>query len=390
MTSVLYVGAGTPWLGGAGYLLRQDLFLRALAEVADLNLAMFDIDSKSSPPFQCQITPLAMPRRKSASKMKLFMDDLISSEPRMIRGYDLREPRRAVAALEPQKFDFVFAYRIDFGHFAGVLHHPRLILDIDDPEHMRWQRRLAVALGSRGDWRTRRDIEKLKRFEYAAAAGAKISIVCQEGDKHDFPTVPIVVPNCVEIIENPPRRPRDPRLLFVGDCSGGNNSPNGDAVLFFLREIWPSVRLAVPDAKFQIVGRVNDAIQKLAGGRGEVIISGFVNDLSSVYAQANVAIAPIRFGTGTRVKILEAFAHACPVVATGMGVEGIDAVDGRDFALGNAAGSFAARCIELIRDPPMAEKLGQAGYNLAAQRFDRRKQHQRIVQLLRELFAGIR
>jgi hypothetical protein len=62
-----------------------------------------------------------MPRRNHVSKVKLLVDDLLCSEPRMIRGYDLRESRRAVAALQPDKFDAVFAFRIDFAHFAGVL-----------------------------------------------------------------------------------------------------------------------------------------------------------------------------------------------------------------------------------------------------------------------------
>ena len=387
MTRVLYIGAGTPWAGGAGYLLRQNLFLEALAEVAELHLAMFDADGKSQAPFPCDFTPLPMPRRNYVSKVKLLVDDLLCSEPRMIRGYDLRESRRAVAALQPDKFDAVFAFRIDFAHFAGVLSQPRLILDIDDPEHIRARRRIEATTGKAGDWRTRRDIEKLKRFEHTAAAGAKISIVCQETDRQGWPTTPIVVPNCVEIVENPVRKPGRPRLLFVGNFAGGDGSPNGDAVLFFLRDIWPAVIKAVPEAEFQIVGRTSQSVQQLAAGKSNVILSGFVDDLADVYAQATAAVAPIRFGTGTRIKILEAFAHTCPVVSTPIGAEGIDAVDGTEIALADGANVFADRCIELLTNAELAQKLGRGGYDLAIRRYDRRVEHQRIVQMLRKFFA---
>ncbi len=389
MTRLLYIGAGTPWAGGAGYLLRQNLFLRALAEVADLHLAMFDVADESRPPFPCEFTPLAMPLRKTSSKMKLLIDDLLCSEPRMIRGYDLQNTRQTVAALQPEKFDAIFAFRIDFAHFAGVLNQQRLILDIDDPEHIRWQRRILATSGNKGDWRTQRDIEKLKRFEHTAAAGAKISIVCQAADQQGWPRMPIVVPNCVEIVDNPRRTPNKPRLLFVGNCAGGDISPNGDAVLFFLRENWPAVLKAVPEAEFQIVGKPSESIRQYAAGKSNVILSGFVDDLADVYANATAAIAPIRFGTGTRVKILEAFAHACPVVSTVIGAEGIDAADGSEIVLANSANSFVARCVELLRDAELAAKLGRSGYDLAARRYDRRVEHQRLVQMLRKFFAEL-
>src|SRR4051794_40855924 len=136
MTRILYIGSGTPWLGGAGYLVRQNLFLRALAETADeLHLAMFDASDAAKPPFATALTRLPMPARSSANKLKSYFDDRFGLEPRMMRGYTLQPSRSAVAALRPEDFDAVFAFRIDFAYFAGVLNHPRLILDIDDPEH---------------------------------------------------------------------------------------------------------------------------------------------------------------------------------------------------------------------------------------------------------------
>src|ERR1700685_2599199 len=92
LPKVLYIGSGAPWAGGAGYLVRQNLFLRALAEVANLHLAMFD-SKPEPPPFPCRVTALAMPKRASAGAIGRLGSDLFSSMPRMFRGYDLGKSR---------------------------------------------------------------------------------------------------------------------------------------------------------------------------------------------------------------------------------------------------------------------------------------------------------
>lgn len=387
MKRVLYIGAGNPWLGGAGFLVRQDLFLRALTEVAELHLAMFDADPAKPPDFACRLTTLPSPHRRGTSKVQRLLDDLLSSQPRMIRGYDLTPARTLVSSLHPEQFDAVFAYRIDFAHFAGVLNHPRLLLDIDDAEHIRWQRRILTTTGHDGDWRTRSDLLKLRDFEVNAVTGAKLAFVCQENDQNGWATSPQIVPNCIQLPPDPQRRPTRPRLLFVGNCAGGPTSPNVDAVRYFLCDIWSTILKAIPDAEFQIIGNASESVRAAVADSRNVQLSGFVPDLTDAYAQASISIAPIRFGTGTRVKILEAFAHACPVVSTLPGAEGIAAVPGQEIEFGLDAGDFAARCIALLNDRPTAERLGQAAHALAARMYDRNVQQHRVARMLKDFLS---
>jgi polysaccharide biosynthesis protein PslH len=385
MKRVLYIGSGNPWLGGAGFLVRQNLFLRALAEVADLHLAMFDADVAKPPPFPCQFTALPSPRRAGASKIKSLLDDVFLSIPRMVRGYDLEPPRRIVTELQPEKFDAVFAYRIDFAHFAGVLDHPNLILDIDDPEHLRWQRRIRATTNTDGDWRTRRDLIKLRDFERNAVSKARLAFVCNANDQNGWAKQPQIVPNCVDVIESPRREVTQPRVLFVGNCAGSATSPNVDAVLFFLNDIWPAILESVPDAQFDLVGATSDTVKKAAAIRN-VNLAGFVDNLTDIYARASISVAPIRFGTGTRIKILEAFAHACPVVSTTAGAEGIDATAGNEVEFSDTVDEFASRCVDLLNNPDHREHVGQAGHSLAARLYDRNVQHHRVKALLADLF----
>jgi glycosyltransferase involved in cell wall biosynthesis len=396
MRSVLYIGADTPWSGGAGYLARQDGFLRALAEVASLHLVLFDTGQSSDtpPPFDCDVTRIARPRRNAETKWSEMICDSFSPTPRMFRGLDVQPARRQVREiLASRHFDAVFAYRIDFAHFAGVLNRADvlpLFLDVDDPEHVRNRRRIEATTGGRGDLRTRWDLVKLRRFEQRAVANAAASFVCQEQDRLALGGIPAVAPNCVDVPEPaPPRRVDRPVVAFVGNFAGPVKTPNTDALLWLLNDVWPAVRRAVPDAELHVIGRTGDAARtRLASPPPGVRAFGFVEDLAAAYASAAVAVAPIRFGTGTRVKILEAFAHACPVVSTPVGCEGIEAADDREVLLADTADDFAARCVRLLTDPAARERLGMAGRALAATRYNRRVQHDRLVETFRRLLRS--
>jgi glycosyltransferase involved in cell wall biosynthesis len=387
MARLLYVGSGNPWQGGAGYLVRQNLFLSALGQLAELHLAMFDCKPGPVPAYVKSVTCLTKPARPHVSKIGHLAADVLDPLPRMIRGYDLTVPHLEVQSLHPESFDAIFAFRIDFAHFAGVLNSSRLILDIDDPEHIRNMRRLRM-LGAPPDWRTLRDIEKLRAFEVQSVALAKLAFVCQENDRGGWIMPPEVVPNCVDIVENPARNRTKPIVLFVGNCAGGRSSPNVDAVMFFLSDIWPKILQAVPDAEFHLVGKASETVKTAAEKSPRVHLRGFVDHLAKTYAETAVSIAPIRFGTGTRIKILEAFAHACPVVSTLAGAEGIEAIPGREIELAVDADDFAASTIAMLKNPPGAELIGRGGYLLATRAYNARAQQQKLIARFKDFLTG--
>ena len=382
MSRVLYVGVGKPWLGGAGYLVRQSVFLRGLADAADeLHLAMFDCDAGDPPPpYARALTPLPRPARRPPGPVAGRLADRRSSVPRMFRGYDLAGPRAVVAGLGPDTFDAVFAYRIDFAHYAGVLGHRRLILDVDDPEHLRLFR-LSLANGTAdSDGQTANDLVKLRRFERDAERRAALAFVCQPNDARGWIARPEVVPNTVALPRSPARRTGRPVVLFVGNCGGSVGSANVDAVRHFLADIWPAVRAAVPEAEFHVVGAAGDAVRAAASGVDGAQVLGFVDDLTDAYATASVSVAPIRFGTGTRIKILEAMAHACPVLSTPLGAEGIEAVVGREIEIAVWDADFATRCVTMLCERDAAERIGAAGRLVAERLYDADAQRRRLAE----------
>jgi len=114
-------------------------------------------------------------------------------------------------------------------------------------------------------------------------------------------------------------------LLFVG---GFSHPPNADAVLWFVREIWPKVKQHLPGAAFQIAGAAAPH-EVLSLASEDVKVLGFVSDerLAELYRTSRLVVIPLRYGAGVKGKTVEAMAHGVPVVCTSWGVEGMTGVE---------------------------------------------------------------
>ena len=369
---VLFVGIGDPWTQAAGYLQRQMMWLQVLDQFADVTAALFDVMRPKECPFEMRIVQLEWPVSRSWKHLPLVWRDMSSRLPRRISAYDVSPPQLAVDALEPASYDAVFSYRIDVAYVAGVLKQPFLLLDVDDPEYIR---RMFFCLRSKKsiDFRTRRDLKKLKRFEIQSALRAKEAYFCQQKDMVDFADSHCyLAPNTVEVPRQfPERQIQNNILLYVGNFQGGTDSPNVDGLKWLVEKIWPCIRVQQPNAKLLVVGLIGPLAESMLCNQPGVTKLGFVDDLKAIIRTASVALAPIRFGTGTRIKILDAFCAGCPVVSTTIGAEGLGAVDNEHILLADDTRSFAQACIDLMEKPQVAGRIGRAGWQWAFENFGR-------------------
>lgn len=155
------------------------------------------------------------------------------------------------------------------------------------------------------------------------------------------------------------------RVMFLGSMDWPANI---DGVELFCQEIWPRVREAVPDARFQVVGRnPPPRIQRLASDSVEIV--GGVPSVMPYLQGAPVFVVPLRIGGGTRLKIYEAMAASRAIVSTTVGAEGLDYSDGRDIVIADEPAAFAAAVIRLLGDPAARLALGRGASDTAA-RFD--------------------
>jgi glycosyltransferase involved in cell wall biosynthesis len=148
------------------------------------------------------------------------------------------------------------------------------------------------------------------------------------------------------------------RVLFSGMM---NHPPNEDAACFFARQVFPHVKKTIPEAEFWIVGRdPTEKVQALAALPG-VVVTGFVPDIRPSIREATLFVVPLRFGSGMRQKILEAWAMQKCVVSTSIGAEGIDYQNGANILIADDIPTLSARVIEAIRDPILRDRIRTGG-----------------------------
>lgn len=194
-----------------------------------------------------------------------------------------------------------------------------------------------------------------------------------------------LVPNGVDTsFFQPPDRAEEieQRLVYSGAM---DYYPNTDAVLQFAADCWPRVKEQLPGATWTIVGKNPPSqVQQLAELPG-ITVTGSVVDVRPYLAQAMVAIAPLRIGSGTRLKILEAFAMQKAVVSTSIGCEGLNITDGHQLLVSDTPETFASAIVKLMQDAPARMALGAAGRKLVEDEYSWEESGRRLVRAMETL-----
>jgi polysaccharide biosynthesis protein PslH len=227
---------------------------------------------------------------------------------------------------------------------------------------------LVRRLYAEANWR------KLRREELATYRDSDGVYLCSAADERrllsEVPEVrTAVIPNAADVEYYQPRfndRPPDGRtVVFFGLLS---YVPNIDGVNHFVKDIWPRIAVAHPEAHCKIIGgRPPPSLLALAGPRVE--LTGFVPDLRPHLVAATVVVVPLRLGGGTRLKIVEAMAMGKAIVSTTLGAEGIEAVPGRDILVEDEPAAFADAVSRLLTEPSLASRIGQSARQLAVGRY---------------------
>jgi glycosyltransferase involved in cell wall biosynthesis len=196
-----------------------------------------------------------------------------------------------------------------------------------------------------GDW--------LPKFDTLLVASHADRKRVQHSDIRLFPNaIPeSAVPSVVE----------EPTVIFTGNLE---YHPNVEAVRWFAREIWPLIRTRLPNIEWKLVGRNPEAVAAVVRGASGARLIGPVTDAIAELARNRIVAVPLLAGSGTRFKILEAWAAQRAVVSTTIGAEGLGARDGEHLLLADEPESFANAVLRLWADNELRERLGRAGRNL--------------------------
>jgi glycosyltransferase involved in cell wall biosynthesis len=221
--------------------------------------------------------------------------------------------------------------------------------------------RLHGALYSMAQWSKLGTYERVMMNETDAVIAVSTADAAKLRGRH---VTPEIVPNGVDTAALPfrSRSPGGNTLLFVGTM---DYRPNADAAGWLVHRILPAIRNARPDLRVRLVGRGAERFR--ADGVDAI---GYVDDMRPELDGADVMLAPLRMGGGTRFKVLEAMAVGMPVVATPLGMQGIDAEPDRDALVARTADDFIAAVERVLADHALAERLARNARKLVEARYD--------------------
>lgn len=234
----------------------------------------------------------------------------------------------------------------------------RLIFDTVDLHYLREER--AAALESKPD--LARHAARTKAQELKLMRECDVTLVVSASERallaSELPDVRIEVLSNVHDVHGR-RREFEERhdLVFVG---GFEHPPNGDAVRWFVRDIFPLVRAKKPDVVFHIIGsKAPRDVLELAGDG--VVVHGYVEDIAPFMDGCRLSVAPLRYGAGVKGKINMAMSYGLPVVATGIAVEGMHVRAGTDVLVAETAQDFAAQILRAYDDAALWKMLSDNG-----------------------------
>ena len=383
--NILWVTRQIPHFPAPGGETRQYCLLRELASKHNIHVLVpsySDID-----PLLTKLEQLDLQVHKISSatsnisantKVSQFKSSLV---PEMVLGLNKwKNPfTQVLERLSRTHFDIV---QIEQSHLAGLLFDSlppasKYLVDMYDlMSDIQW-----AALGQIHPLRRRlywfTDWFKLYQYENWIAAAYSHCLVMSQVDRRRLqwrsPKAQIsVVPNCVDVdyfqvgLDDSKKIEEPPTLVMTGLM---NYRPNVDGVVYFTNQVLPLVWHEIPEARFFIVGKYpNFSVQELARD-SRVIVTGSVEDVRPYLAQATVVVAPLRQGSGTRLKILEAWAMKKAVISTPKGCEGLAGIHERHLMIGTSPQELAHQVLDLIRNPGKRMVLGQNAYELVRQKY---------------------
>lgn len=342
-----------------------------------------------STPINLTVAPVARTPR-TTGRWRQFATEVFDFHRQPI-ARDLDNPvavQQVAAALRAGP-DLVLAHRLSamctLLRLKAQLASIPLFFDLDDIEHLAETRRLLRKPEWPGEQIKLLRIPRLLLAEIEAIRLSRRTLICSGVDLRYLQRY--VGGDQLEVIANSTVLPAlgehdrsEPVVLFVGSMI---YEPNTLAAQALVRDIWPRVLAQVPGARLVIAGMHPERIPAFSQPPAGVTFSGFVEDLRELYATARVVCCPILYGGGTRVKIIEAAAYGCAVVATPLAAEGLDFRDGTEIVLRKDPAQLAQECVRLLRNPEQARRLGAAARDRARGSYDRKVILARLEQLFR-------
>jgi glycosyltransferase involved in cell wall biosynthesis len=307
---------------------------------------------------------------------KAFLPRLLRNLRRAIRGVSPLVDRFTIAEtaltgfLEGQNYDLAWCEHFWTAPYAPLLrrHARKLVLNLHNVES-NYFRTAAAAAPLRERWMLerfaaaslRKEREVLRHFDFALA--------CSAVDRGSLPVSPglrtAIIPNAIPA----PSRSYPPPQESIAFSGNFAYAPNRQGAAWFAQSVWPQLFLTQRQLRLRVIGKEAELVRPLFSSLERVDIVGPTADAVEEIAKSKVAIAPLFFGSGTRLKILEAWAAGSAVVSTALGAEGLDAQPGAQLAVAEEPEAFRVAIVEFLQNEALRATTVQAAKDLLRRRF---------------------
>lgn len=258
---------------------------------------------------------------------------------------------------------------------------------IYDTVDLHWVRfeRAAMVTGKEESLLASRHFKQVELFN---ALCSDVTFTITENEKaillKESPKLKIeIIPNIHDVIKlkKPFKSRKD--IMFIG---GFFHQPNEDAVFYFIQDIFPIIKKKIQDIRFFVVGSdPSPAVLEL--NSEDVIVTGYVEDVSPYFENCRVFVSPLRYGAGMKGKIGQSMAYGLPVVTTTIGAEGIGLVDGENALISDDPKEFAEATIRLYTDEKLWCRISKKSVKHIEKNYSKKAFSRRIERIFREMKA---
>lgn len=383
---ILFITHQNPWPCDSGQKLRNYFNLKHLSTEHEVDLISTDKEPPGS---------INLPLNKQISLRYKEPHKILSLYAQVIKKTSFFEYRfkntelYEYISLNHQKYDIIW--------FAGLQHminlprdlilKPKIILDNHNVENSLYQEYSESKSNPIEKILLKNEANLLKGYEEYSWKKSDINFACSKEDTAaicEFNTQSFQLPNCMEDSKEPRYNPQSESFKLIY-CGTMNWLPNIDAMEYFMKSIWPHI-CNIPKIEFNLIGGgLPSPLQSLFDQYPNAHYHGYVKDIDPLYEAASLSVVPLRMGSGTRLKILEAASWALPTVSTQVGASGLECFYGQGVYKAEDEESFIKSIKDLYANRAQLKKDSELISSYFKRNFSTISNGERIDQILKDV-----
>ena len=367
---------GDPFTIDSGASLRSNLFIKALSEIAQVDVICFSKNNIVSDILNCNVifSQLIWENKDYWEVIRTLLCMTIwPSNPYSYFQVNKQKASIINSYLNKKKYDFIACRYVQTAIICGLLDYKdKLIIDADDNLAAVKKFRAIEASSILYKWKKQYESMRIPKMLGKLFSNIRCSFC---SNPLELPSPQTIVLHNTTVLDKPaPSLSEDftPRILFVGTL---RYFPNKHGIKHFVESIFPQIKKSIPLAELQIVGDGEPDFLDYLNNKEGVRAVGRIDDLASEYQKAAVVVIPIYYGSGTSVKFVEGLLMNRPVVSTPIGARWYSKTcrDGTDYMLAHNDEEFISKTIELLSSLTKSRDMAKRGYEIGENLFSQNK-----------------